>query len=786
MRKFRAVALVLAATVALVSCNTDPNVAKKRYLDIGNKYFDKGNYKAASIMYRRSLEKDKRYGPAYYKLGLTFLKQKNLTAAVNNLRRAVELLPKDQPDRWDALIKWTDIYLAVVHEPQQLAESEQNIKALLAHDPNSFDAHRMSGDLNFVRSLQALQRAGREEGKKLMDAALAEYRTAESLKPGEPGVMMQLARGLELEGDAAGAEQYFKKVIEKDKSEQAAYTELYRMYMHQKGRQEDAEKLLKLAFQNNPKNYSYLTSLAMHYSLVNRRQDMLDVLAQIKSHAKDYPQAYEKVGMFYLRLGDPDSAIREYKEGMTKDPTRKALYQKSEMEVLMRQGKRGEAAEVNQQILKENPNDSDARSLEASFLLDKGDINRALAELQSVVTRSPDNPVARYNLGRAHIAKGEWEQARQAFQKAIELNPSYMLARLALAQLLVTRGDFDAALKSAQEILKLDRQNKSAQLIESAAFLGQKKYAESRSLLNAMLVKNPNSPDVLFQLGVVDLAEGKYKDANDSFKRTYELNPANSRGLMGMVETDMAENKPDNAIKTLEAEAAKAPNRLDVQLALGNTEVRAGRYDLAIGYFQRVLNGLDKTTKARGDIYMRIGETYRRKGDLQDSISALEDARKFLPDNIVILSTLGLVLDSAGKWPEAKQVYSATVKMDPNNAVSLNNLAFLMAEHGDAGDLDTALTMAQRAKQMLPNLPEVSDTLGWIYLKKNLSGDAVDIFKDLVGKVPNSSTYRYHLAKAYAQQGDKVRAQSELLSALKFNPTAYEKTQIEDLLQKVQ
>jgi tetratricopeptide (TPR) repeat protein len=403
-----------------------------------------------------------------------------------------------------------------------------------------------------------------------------------------------------------------------------------------------------------------------------------------------------------------------------------------------------------------------------------------------VVTRSPDNPVARYNLGRAHIAKGEWEQARQAFQKAIELRPDYMLARLALAQLLVTRGDFDAALKSAQEILKVDRQNKNAQLIESAAFLGQKKYAESRAMLNAMLTKNPNSPDVLFQLGVVNLAEGKYKDASDSFKRTYELNPANSRGLMGMVETDMAENKPDEAIKTLESEAAKAPNRLDVQLALGNTEVRAGRYDLAIGYFQRVLNGLDKTTKARGDIYMRIGETYRRKGDLQDSISALEDARKFLPDNIVILSTLGLVLDSAGKWPEAKQVYSATLKMDPNNAVSLNNLAFLMAEHGDSGDLDTALTMAQKAKQMLPNLPEVSDTLGWIYLKKNLSGDAVDIFKDLVSKVPNSSTYHYHLAKAYAQQGDKVRAKSELQAALKLNPTAYEKAQIEDLLQKVQ
>ena len=104
-----------------------------------------------------------------------------------------------------------------------------------------------------------------------------------------------------------------------------------------------------------------------------------------------------------------------------------------------------------------------------------------------------------------------------------------------------------------------------------------------------------------------------------------------------------------------------------------------------------------------------------------------------------------MVLDAAGRYSEAKQVYLATIKLDPNNAISLNNLAFLMAENN--GDLDQALTMAQRAKQLLPNLPEVSDTLGSIYLRKNLNGDAVDIFKNLVTKVPTSSTYHYHLGE---------------------------------------
>ncbi len=783
MRTIRVVATVLACILGLISCNSDPNVAKKRYLEMGNKYFDRAKYKEASIMYRRAIEKDKLYGPAYYKLALTDTKQASLQGAVVNFRKAVDLLKKDNPDHWDALMHVTDIYLAFAKDPQHLKECETNIGLLLAHDPNSYDAHRMAGDLQYVRAIESLKRAGRDEAKTQITAAVVEYRKADSIKPGQEAVLMQLAKCSMLQGDAPGAEKMYLQVIDKNKTFQQPYTELYRLYMYQ-GRKEDGEKLLKTAFQNNPKTYAFLTQLAYHYSLENRRQDMIDVLQQIKQRSKDFPRAYQVVGDFYIRLGDPDAAIREFKEGITRDPVRKATYQKDVMSVLMAQHKRGEAAEINQQILKDNPNDSDARSLEASFLLDKGDVTRALSELQSVVTRSPDNAVARYNLGRAHLARGEWEQARQAFTKAIELRDDYMLARLALAQLLVTRGDFDAALKSAGDILKRDRNNKYAELIQSAALMGQKKYPEARSLLNAMLAKTPNAPDVLFQLGVVSLAEGKYKEAQEAFKHTYELNPANSRGLMGMVETYMAENKPDEAIKALETEAAKAPGRLDVQLALGNTEVRAGRYDLALGYFQHVLDGLDKTTKTRGDVYMRMGETYRRKGDMPAAINALQEARKFLPDNPIILSTLALVLDAAGRYDEANKVYTAVIKMDPNNAVSLNNCAFLMAEHG--GDLDQALTMAQRAKQLLPELPEVSDTLGWIYLRKNLSGDAVDIFKGLVAKVPNSSTYHYHLAKAYYAQGDKLKASGQLQMALKYSPPPAEKTQIQDLLLKTQ
>jgi len=607
---------------------------------------------------------------------------------------------------------------------------------------------------------------------------------------------MQLARALAANGTYPEAEQLYRRVIETDKAYQYSYTELYRMFLFEaaaaerannadraKAFKDQGEQILKLGYQNNPKQYGFLTLLAMHYYTDRRRDDMVSVLTQIKAHAKDFDQAYLTVGDFYLRMGDGDSAIREYKEGIGKDAKKKNTYNKRIIEVLMRQGKRNDAAEVNQAILKDDPNDNDARGLSATFMLDKGDAAKAQGELQAVVTRAPDNPVARYNLGRAHAALGEPEQARQQFQKAIELRPDYVMARLALAQLQVTRGEFDAALKTAEAVLTIDTGNVNARLIESAALMGQRKFAESRQLLDAMIKAAPSSPDVLFQLGVVNLAEGKYKDAEDSFRRAYQLNPANSRGLMGVVETYMAQNKPDAALALLQAEADKAPTRMDILVAMGNTAVRAGKYDLAIQTYSKVAAAVDKGSKAIGDIELRIGETYRRKGDLDSAVQALQKSREALPTNTIVLSTLALTLDGASRWPEAKQVYEATLKIQPENPVVLNNLAFGLAEHG--GDLDDALSKAQRAKQLLPTMFEISDTLGWIYLKKNLPDNAIDIFKDLVVKQPTHSTYRYHLGIAYSQKGDKTRAVEQLKEALKYNPQNEEKKKIQEMIQRL-
>lgn len=778
----RSVAVVLLSVLALGSCNRDPNVVKKRYLENGNKYFARGKFKEASIMYRNALQKDMRYGEAHYRFALAELRLGRIPQAVASLRRAVELISTDKSEHWDAAVKLSEIYLAATRDKQYLSEVETIARDLLKRDPNSYDGHRLTGDLTFVLAQESFRTAQREHGKEQIAAAIAAYRRADAVKPGQTPLRMALARALAADRQFAEAEQIYKEVLAQNVNLALAYTELYQLYLYQ-NKAAEAENTLKTAIANNPKQPSFITLLAAHYYGQGRRQDMARVLGEMKKHAKDLPQAYLMAGDFYLRVGDGEAAMREYREGMEADSRRKLDYQKRIIEVLMRQGKKAEAAEMNAAILKDRPKDTDARGLAASLLLDKGEISRAVAELQAVVAAAPENFVARFHLGRAHMARGEWEQARQQFTKAIELRPDYMLARLALAQLQVARGEFEGALKTLAAILKVDPNNTNARLIESAALLGMKKFADSRQSLRNMLERSPNSPDVYFQLGVVNLAENKYKEAEEAFRKAYQINTANARGLMGVVETFMAQGKTNEALQLLQEELRRSPARTELRTALGNTAVRAGKYDMAVAEFQQALQYLDPKSRAAGDVYLRLGETFRRKGDLNSSIANLQKAREIMPENAAIVGTLALTLDSAGRKHEARQAYEQTLHLDPSNGVALNNLAFLIAEAG--GDLDQALTFAQRAKQMLPNQLEVSDTLGWIYLKKNLSDDAVQIFAELVKKEPNHSTYRYHLGMALHQRGDRAGAMRELEQALKNNPTQEEARKIRTMMAKI-
>ncbi len=755
--------------VLLAACNRDPRVVSKKYTDSGNKYFDKGKYKEASIMYRRALTKDMRYADAWYRLGLTNLKLRIPGEARRNFSRAVEI----DPGNTDAMVKLGDIDLIFyMVDPQGnralLADLKDLSQQLFKKDPNSFHGLRFSGYVSLVQ--------------KDLKTAIQKFEAANQAKPDQPDLVLSLVQALFQDGQNDAAEKYAKEVIGKQKSYAPMYDALY-LYYIRSNRPELGEELLKQEISNNPNEGSPLLQLALHYYTSNRKQEMAATLQRLSSNPKIFPDNHMQVGDFYERVRDFDSAFEQYDEGQKVDSKNRRVYQKKMVEVLGTQGKREAAAKLLAGLLKDDPKDPEALAMHGTLLLENGDkaqVKTVIAELQPLISKMPGNPTLHLNLGRAYMTAGDpqsLDQARIQFLEALKIEPHYLPARLALAQLQMARGENPQAVQSAEEVINADRTNLPARFIRATGLINMHEFQRAREELNAALKLYPTSSDARFQLGELDYLERRFSDAKAEFKILMQAN--DPRGLPGMIEAEAAQGQWGSAIKLAEDQVRQSPDRMDYRMELAIICSRAGRYAEATEQFQKLIQNKPNSP----ELYVRIGEAKKSAGDTHGAIESFQKASQLDPRNVLSHLDLAMTYELAGKDEDARKSYEDVIKIQPDNLEALNNLAYLKADGGV--DLDQALTYARQAQQKRPNDPNVMDTVALIYIRKNLTEDSLRLLRDLVSQKPENPTFHLHLAMALYQKGDRPLAKKELETALRKKPTEREQATIRQLLAKV-
>lgn len=765
----RKLLVFLPLLLILPSCSRDPKARAQRLVDQGNKFFNKGKYKEAAIMYRQSFQKDLRFGEAYYRLALTDLKLGAYGDAVHMLQRAVDL----QPTNVDAITKLADLYLLAstqdrTHSAAEEKDAKDMVDKLLKMDPRSYDAHRILGEIALLHRQPA--------------EAVKELALANQIKPYQQNVVLTYFQALVQNDQFADGEKLAHDMIAKDPSYAPIYDVLYLQYMRLK-RPEDGEKILKLKCDNNPQRANYLMQLAAHYYLQNRRSDM-DAVIQRVTDEKKYPEGHLLAGdFFYFRAREYDHAEMQYEAAIKAFPKDKAIYQKRLVELNATLGKKQEANQLIAAILKDNPKDNDAIAMRAALMLTTGDrqqINMAANDLQSLVSKTPGNHLLQFNLARALIAKGDIEGARLHLEEAVKIRTDFIAAREILARIYLSKGDPGKALKAADEIIVFDRGNLQAHLTRSSALLALQDRDKAREELDFIAKAYPQNPEARYQVGYLALQDKDYKKAEQVFGDLYKASPNDRRGLIGVTETMAAQGRIADAIKEFEKAIQREPERRDLKLYVANLYKRAERYDEAIKIYQMLL---DKEPK-NPDLLFREAETLRLKGDLNASMDNFRKCSQAAPADTTCLTLLAMILQGTGRDDQAKPIYEQILKITPDHPVALNNLAYIKAQEGV--DLDQALTMAQRAVQKAPGSLDLNDTLGWVYIKKNLSENAVHIFSDLVQKDPKNPTFHYHYAMALAQKGDKPSAKREYETALQDKPSKAEEQAIHEQLQKMQ
>jgi tetratricopeptide (TPR) repeat protein len=767
--RIRWLSLVVILLVFGSACSRDPNIAKRKYLESGNKYFDKGKYKEASIMYRSALKKDVRYGEAYYRLGLTALKLKDPSTAERSLRRAFDLLRPGR-DKDDVTTRLADLYLAVyLGDTRRSKAYEIELKDYAGRLPEkSFERLRLEAYVAWKNAD--------------LDTALAKFGAANQVKPMDSNLILAYVQVLAAKNQFDAAEKLARDLIAKDKAYGPIYETLYLEYAR-RNRAADAEQMRKLKVENNPKVIDYRMQLAAHYFLMQRRDEAARVIDAMVADRAAFPQGQEKAGDFYMTFREFDKAIAYYRSGLGGSKEHRLSAQRKIADALVAQNKKDQAlALVENEILKENPKDALGLALRATLWLEMGNrsqVQQAVSELESSVSRLPQNAVVRYNLGRAYWTKGDVEQARVQFRAALDIQPDYLAPQLALAQIQLSKGEFAAAIQMTNATLAISPGNSVARMLRASALKGVGKPDEARAELELILRNSPDSGEARFRLGVLELGLKNFPSAERAFQQCLHIPTNNITCLVGLAEVYTAQKQFDKAIKMLDAEQAKDPGKLEIRRALGNTYAIAGRFDQAAKIFSDLLI----KDPASSDLHLRLAEAYRRMGNVDLAIQHFRKVKELNPNNPEAAVWLALLLHQTGKQAEAKAQYEQILRLQPDNPVALNNLAYVLAEQG--GDLDVALTYAQRAKQKLPQSFDVADTLGWIYIKKNLTSNAVDIYNDLVGKQPGNATYRLHLGMALFQKGDKPRARQELETALRSKPSSADAGRIKELLQRI-
>jgi len=137
--------------------------------------------------------------------------------------------------------------------------------------------------------------------------------------------------------------------------------------------------------------------------------------------------------------------------------------------------------------------------------------------------------------------------------------------------------------------------------------------------------------------------------------------------------------------------------------------------------------------------------------------SATNDAER-----AALLQEKGEVHHLTGDFAAARTAYEDSLRYDPNNWVTLNNLAYLLSDK--LGENKAALAYAQKAVASVEN-PEALDTLGWIYVGLGEYSAAIAELGRAVRLDPNSPLLHYHLGEAYRRNGQMAEASDVLQGA---------------------
>ena len=742
-RRFHPFTIVLivvcltAPGVSGCSGNADDQTAKA--FERGEQYFADGRYAEATVEYRRALQLDPKMGRARFKLAEAYAASKDLKSAYPEYVRARDLLKDDI----EVQVKAGNMLLL----GRRFQEAKETARIILQKDANNLQGLLLLG--NALAGLRDLENA------------IAVTRRAVELQPDRAGVYANLGV-LELaKGDHDEAEQAFAKAVERSPTEPSALISQANFY-RAVGNFAAAERSLRRALAVAPTDPRTNRALAVHYLYTNR-PDLAEPPLKFLAEGQKDIRARLDLADFYFEMRRFDDARKVLRDVIATTPgfesqSRMALVEHAS-------GRVTEAHAVLRQVLKKEPNHSAALALEARFLLRENRTTDALRVVRQALRADPQLPEAHYALGLIHMARQDPEEARRAFVEVLAVDPLATGAKLELAKLHAKRGELDTAIGYAQDTISTEPDNLEARLtLARTLMIRPEDRPKARAIIQQLLTNYPASAAVYAALASFHIANDQRAQARAQFERALQLDPLHLEALTGLITLDLADKAPQRAWSRLYPLLKQHPTDHELTLIAAKFAIAVGDSKGAEQYLRRAL----AISPADMEPYSLLGRLLVAQGRLKDATREFAQVVERDPSSVSGHTMMGMLLHAQKDAKGAAYHYQKAVDADPDAAAAANNLAWLFAE-SDV-NLDAALQLAQSARNRLPKVPQISDTLGWVYYKKEMLPLAISSFEQSIQADPNDPIVHYHLGLALAKSGEDAKARVALQRALTLAP----------------
>ncbi len=477
-----------------------------------------------------------------------------------------------------------------------------------------------------------------------------------------------------------------------------------------------------------------------------------------------------------------------------------------------------------------------------SSLLTRKEYDKALEAINALEKKQADNPIVHYMRGRTLLEKKDIAAARKSFEQALKISPVYFPAVANLVNLDLAEKRLENAKKHIEGVLAADpkhvpallamaelRAREGGTVADVAALIGKAITANPTdpspriALTNLYLVKKdakkaaavaqeaaaalPDNPAILDMLGRTQHAAGDTNQALAAYSKLAAMQATSPLPHLRMAEIQMSARNRDAAQQSLRKALEIQPDLIDAQRALVVVYLDARKPQEAVAVAREVQKQRPK--EAIG--YALEGDIAITKKSWAEAATSYRNALKQSPLPELAIKLHGALLaanntaeaDSfAASWLKAhpqdfgfrlsladvalarknltaaSQHYRLILEAQPNNALVLNNLAWVAGRQKDP----KAIEYAEKANQLVPDQPPFMDTLAELLSEKGDTARALSLQQKAVQLAPQVPGLRLNLARLQIKTGDKSAARKELESLAKLGTKFPRQAEVEQLM----